>query len=131
MQSEFSFKYNTFCQRRKTEEEEAQTDEEVFLSTAFNNKLLFEHTLCRPVCRLSIVQRKTVEQKKHQDKPEVPQGEPRTGPKQDQLTVAQCNEQFEKRYACGEIYMYFNMLYGVVHYKVITSVLCCAHFERV
>lgn len=52
----------------KEDEEEAKTDEEVFLSTAFNNKLLFEHTLCRPVCRLSIVYRKTVlkmvEQKK-------------------------------------------------------------------
>lgn len=46
------------------------------------------------------------EQKKHQDKPEVPQGEPRTGPKQDQLTVAQCNEQFEKRNACEEIYIW-------------------------
>lgn len=93
-----------FAKRRKTEEEEAQTDEEVFLSTAFNNKLLFEHTLCRPVAVCPLSRGKRLK-KKHQDKPEVPQGEPRTGPKQDQLTVAQCNEQFEKRYACGEIYI--------------------------
>lgn len=71
-----------------------------------------------------------VEQKtKNQDKPEVPQGELRTGPQQDQLTMAQCNEQFKECGACGEIYL--NILYGVVYYIVITSVLCCAYFERV
>lgn len=71
-----------------TEEEENKLDEEVFLSAAFNNKWLFERTLCRPVCRLPIVYRKMVEQqqnknnnknkKKQTKKPEVPQGELRT-----------------------------------------------------